>query len=225
MKRALFCVTFILYLLPQTALAQQPLDEKPFEIGGQLVSIELARLKSEVTGPDGITRDADNFKMERFGIGGRFGYNLNRALSLEAEGNYFPRWNRFGPERKAQFFAGIKAGIRKEMFGVFAKARPGLMHFASISLHENCSISTITPAPGTLAPINCVPLKQTNFAFDLGGVVEYYPTERTIIRFDAGDTIIHFRKMGPTQLFNYSVFTPAATTHNFQCSLGFSIRF
>jgi opacity protein-like surface antigen len=228
MKRAFFCVSLILCLLSATqiALAQQALDENPFEAGGHLPGIRLGQLVSKITGPDGITRDADQFNLGYTGIGGRFGYNFNRALSIEAEGNFFPHrnWNEVEHSRKAQFFAGFKAGIRSEKFGLFAKARPGLMYFSSIPWQESCIVSDTTPPPPAL-PYTCVPQKQTNFAFDAGGVVEYYPSPRTIVRFDAGDTIVHFRAMGPTQYFDNSVFTPATTTHNFQCSLGFSIRF
>jgi Outer membrane protein beta-barrel domain len=226
MKRAFF--SLILCLLPAThiVLAQQALKENPFEVGGQLLGLDLGPLVSKITGPDGITRDGDQFNLGYVGLGGRLGYNFNRALSIEAEGNFFPKgnWNEVEHSRKAQFFAGFKAGIRAERFGLFAKARPGLMYFSSIPWNERCTVSAITPSALT-PPIICVPEKQTNFGFDVGGVVEYYPTPRTIIRFDAGDTMVRFKAIGPTERFGISVFTPASTTHNFQCSLGFSLRF
>jgi Outer membrane protein beta-barrel domain len=208
------------------ALAQQALDEHPFEAGGQLVGLRLGPLVSKITGPDGIIHDGDQFNLGYVGLGGRLGYNFNRALSIEAEGSIFPRrnWNEVEHSRKAQFLAGLKAGIRSEKFGLFAKARPGLMSFSSIPWQESCIVSS-DASPAFTPRYTCVPQKQTNFAFDVGGVVEYYLSPRTTIRFDAGDTMIHFKAMGPTPYFDNSVSTPATTTHNFQCSIGFSLRF
>lgn len=227
MKRAFFFGALILCLLPatHTALAQQASEDNSFEVGGQLVGIDMGPLESMVTFQDMIFR-SNQFDVGYVGFGGRFGYNFNRFLSIEAEGNFFPKrnWNEVEQSRKAQFLAGLKAGIRTEKFGVFAKARPGLMYFSSIPGHERCTFSPITPTVFT-SSISCVQEKQTNFAFDVGGVVEYYPTPRTTIRLDLGDTIVRFKEAGPTQSFGSSIFTPANTTHNFQCSLGFSIRF
>jgi hypothetical protein len=56
---------------------------------------------------------------------------------------------------------------------------------------------------------------KTEAAFDMGGVVEFYPSRSTTVRFDLGDTIIRFRDPGyATQ-----------TTHNLQFSAGFGFRF
>jgi opacity protein-like surface antigen len=227
MKRACFFGALILCLLPatHTALAQQASEDNSFEVGGQLVGIDMGPLESIITF-QGMTIRRDQFDVGYVGVGGRFGYNFNRFLSIEAEGNFFPErnFNEVEQSRKAQFLAGLKAGIRTEKFGVFAKARPGLMYFSSIPAHERCTFSPITPTVFT-STTSCVQEKQTNFAFDVGGVVEYYPTSRIIIRLDLGDTLVHFKETGPTPNFGSSVFTPANTTHNFQCSIGFGIRF
>jgi hypothetical protein len=214
MRQVFFHVTLILCLLPAaiTALAQHAVDDHPFEAGVQLTAIKLAPLASTTTTPEGVFR-FDMFNRDFGGAGGRFGYNLNSAITIEAEASDF-KFNRF-QNRKTQVLAGIKAGYRLENLGIFAKARPGIMYFSSF--HESCST--------TASSYTCVPENRTNFAFDLGGVIEYYPSTRTIIRVDAGDTIIHFRAAGPTQTFSSSIFTPANTTHNFQISIGFGLRF
>jgi hypothetical protein len=74
------------------------------------------------------------------------------------------------------------------------------------------------------------PEARTNFAFDLGGVAEWYPSKNTIVRFDAGDTIIRFgaRNVTATDIPSGGlVVVPAAaeTRHNFQGSVGFGFRF
>ncbi|HYP00081.1 MAG TPA: hypothetical protein VER76_07810 [Pyrinomonadaceae bacterium] len=79
-------------------------------------------------------------------------------------------------------------------------------------------------------------MPQAHFAFDVGGVLEYYPSPRTIIRFDAGDTIIRLGNHRVPIVINpdsdSSVarqvvvgFAPSETTHNFQGSIGFGVRF
>jgi hypothetical protein len=85
------------------------------------------------------------------------------------------------------------------------------MYFGSIPFHESCTFT-------------CINKTQTNFAFDLGGVVEYYPSPRTIVRVDFGDTLVKFKTVGPTPGFNSSILTPAKTIHNFQFSIGLGRR-
>src|SRR5262249_23646753 len=85
---------------------------------------------------------------------------------------------------KASVLLGIKSGKRLDRFGAFAKARAGMWHF-----------------------------DRAFFAADIGGALEYYPSRRTIIRIDVGDTILFYG--GPT----------LGTVHNFQPAIGFGYRF
>ena len=222
MKRATlgFALILTFALAAQVAFAQQAeIEEHPFEVGGQLTFVSLGSLKSIAMVPN-ATISFSQFDRSYGGIGGRLGYNFNRYLALEAEGNFIPKRNFSEGEqsRKAQLLAGIKAGVREERFGIFAKARSGVMYFSSIPSHANCTFTS-------LLNFSCIEQSQTNFAFDIGGVFEYYPSSRAIIRIDAGDTLVRFKEAGPTTIFNSSIFTPAATTHNAQVSLGFSYRF
>jgi Outer membrane protein beta-barrel domain len=226
MKRSPFCIIFTLSVLclllaTDTANAQQAVEDNKFEAGGQLTCIRLGPLEAIATVPDGTIVRFDEFNAGYCGIGGRIGYNFNRYLAIEAEGNFFPKrnFNEGEQSRKAQLLAGLKAGTRTETFGVFVKARPGLMYFSILPAHRICNTSPIN------GDFICIGEKQTNFAFDVGGVVEYYPSSRTIIRLDLGDTIVRFKEAGPTQIFTSSIFTPANTTHSFQLSIGFSLRF
>jgi len=79
---------------------------------------------------------------------------------------------------------------------------------------------------GTIS--SCNDHGKTKPAFDLGGVAEYYPTDRTAVRVDFGDTIIPY---GSITLLPFAPEIPtpirvrAGTTHNFQFSAGFSFRF
>jgi hypothetical protein len=66
----------------------------------------------------------------------------------------------------------------------------------------------------------------TKLALDLGGVVEFYPSKRVIVRVDVGDTIIFYnnetiRRLsepgGPAQQLG--------TINNFQAAIGIGFRF
>lgn len=150
------------------------------------------------------------------GLGGRFGYNLNKNFAIDSEFSFFPEThlgnNQIG--QKTQALIGIKAGTRSGRFGVFAKARPGAMFIGEVTSGLNCSSSS----SGQI----CHP-SHSNFALDVGGVVEVYPTARSIIRFDAGDTIVRIRSTGGIFPLNGTVMQN--TTNNFQFSIGFGYRF
>lgn len=236
MKWKLFDLLITLALLlagaAGEALAQDDgpdIEEDPFEAGAQLTFVGINLPLREVGGPPGgaaapVVLPRDHVAVA--GFGGRFGYNVNEYVALEVEANYLPRrnFNEVFQHRRTQLFAGARAGRRWEKVGLFAKARPGGMNFERYG----------TRGPCTAAPVgsqDCFDDSRTFFAVDLGGVVEYYPTKRTIFRVDAGDTVIRFRDSGPVTFpplgtfAGSSVFTRAETTHNFQMTFGFGFRF
>ena len=167
-----------------------------------------------------------------YGVGGRFTYNLTGYIALEAELTFHPKERGFffgglfppffsGTQiggRRVEGLFGVKAGKRWEKFGVFAKARPGFMHFTHVpdcpsGLVEQCSTGG-----------------KTEFAFDIGGVVEYYLSRRFVVRFDVGDTIIKYGKLNRAVTTEFpDIIFPAkvggGTTHNAQYSVGFGVRF
>ena len=143
------------------------------------------------------------------GGGGRFTINFNKYVAAEAQIDYFPNEDieRIGPFNvplwgsKTLIVYGFKAGIRRDRFGVFAKARPGFVHFSEV--------------PGFACIIgggSCRQPAHNNFAFDVGGVFEYYPSRRIVVRVDAGDTIIRHRRF-------------FGTSGEFQSSIGVGLRF
>jgi hypothetical protein len=174
-----------------------------------------------VTGNDSVTD---------YGFGGRFGYNFNRNIGVDAEVNFCLKDRTFEGGKKSQFLAGVKAGNRGDKFGLYAKARPGFLYLTE----GNYSPVGVCPAVFP-PPLSCFsPNSTINFAVDVGGIVEYYPTNRTIVRFDAGDTIVRYGARtvpsitagGPLLLpVLLALPVPSETTHNFQTSVGFSFRF
>jgi hypothetical protein len=215
------------------ALAQDDdgpdIEEHPFEVGAQLTFIRINFPERVVTSPPltGASTTLPRDYVDTAGYGGRFGYNANRYLALEAEVNYLPErnLNEVFQSRRVQVFGGVRAGRRWEKVGVFAKARPGAMNFDEYGVRGPCTFAFAIDSP------DCFDQPRTFFAIDLGGVVEYYPTKRTILRVDAGDTVIRFRDAGPVTFPpagtfpGSSVFIRRETTHNFQLTFGLGFRF
>ena len=116
----------------ETLSAQSPNnDHYKFEVGGQFSLIKFG----EQTAVNEIPYCLATCKVitEPFsdstepGFGGRFGYNLNRHLAIEAEINFFPRDHLYEGGRKLEGLFGVSAGKRFTKFGVFAQGRPGFL--------------------------------------------------------------------------------------------------
>jgi hypothetical protein len=194
--RILTAASILILLTLTTPVAQGQSDPPKFEVGGQ-----VSFMNFETFGTFSEPRQ------KQLGGGGRFTYNFNKYVAAETQIDFFPQKDteQIGPfvvdlwGSKTLVVGGVKAGNRGDKFGVFAKARPGIIHFSGV--------------PGFLcitAP--CPQPAKTNFAFDVGGVLEFYPSARSVVRFDFGDTIIkHQRFFG--------------TSHQLQASVGVGVRF
>ena len=203
MARRNICIWVTLVLtVPGIAGAQwqSGADEYKVEVGAFYTGINLEGFGETVNG-----------------IGGRFGYNINTHFAVDADATFSPRKhlsnNQVG--QKGQLFIGVKVGVRSRYVGVFAKARPGVMFIGEVTSGFNCNRNGFAT--------NCRP-SHNNFAVDAGGVLEFYPSSRTIIRFDAGDTIVRIRNATPGILF-VNPSTTSDTTQNFQFCVGFGYRF
>lgn len=136
------------------------------------------------------------------GFGGRISLSATNNIAFEAEVNFFPK-DKSGPfesGRKTQALFGLKTGFRSDFAGIFSKVRPGFIRFSRDFLGREDS--------------------KTDFALDIGGVLELYPSGRSVIRFDVGDTIIRF---GERAVVGGTI--PSFTSHNFQFSAGVGVRF
>ncbi len=206
----LFVVAF--YLCTAATHAGAQVSRRKFEAGAVFTSVTLSDFKARTM--QGVTTGDSTVK----GLGGRLAYNFTKNISLDTEGSFFPETH-FGNEefgQKTQGFIGVKAGVRNKWVGGFAKARPGVMWFGDFSSQGTCT--------GFTFGSSCTVSHEKDFAMDLGGVVEFYPTERTIIRADVGDTIIRYPQH-TFGLFNNPSVVRAATKNNFQVSVGFGWRF
>ncbi|MEP6819146.1 MAG: outer membrane beta-barrel protein [bacterium] len=198
--------------------------QKRFEVGAQFSSLGLRQIERFSFGfPLTISEFRDT--ITQVGFGGRLTYNLTASFALEIQGDFYPKTlpivnNGRAGGRILQEQAGVKAGKRWDKFGVFAKARPGIVSFS-----RSVEFSGLDPTFGF--PIFRV-ARKNYFSFDLGGVLEFYPSRRIITRFDGGDTMIHYRSIDNPIVFFPAVstfHTAAETTHNFQFSAGVGFRF
>ena len=135
-------------------------------------------------------------------IGVRFHYNFSPMLAADTEFNHAPQ-NPSGNFGETSALFGIRAGKRLERFGLFVKARPGLIHFGGEYFQQRLD-------------------QKTHFMFDYGGILEYYPRSHMFVRIDAADAVIYY---GSARLFNRQNPDALGTVHNFQPGFGLGIRF
>ena len=202
-------VSLIAYLVAAIApaAAQAPAERVTF--GAQLSML-------------GVADDNDSTSV---GIGARGSYALSRWLAADAEFSFFPRDRaQFGfgdggfpiapgftdyNRHRITVFAGAKAGVRSERLGVFAKARPGFTRLFDRGVDcsgEICALILLAR-----------PVYRTEFAMDLGGIVEVYPSSGSLLRFDLGATVVRHRSLAPP--------CKDCTTRNLSSSLGVGWRF
>jgi hypothetical protein len=198
-----------------TETRAQAKDAPKVEVGVQFTSLTLS--------------DSFRGSSSEPGFGGRITYNLTDNVALETQFDFFPNGTRFRGSRSggriAQGLFGVKAGKRYEKFGIFGKVRPGFTSFSA----GRRELVRLSPPPSNVFGFE--PHRETNFATDVGGVLEFYPTRRIVTRFDAGDTIIRYGESTRT-LFSDSAGTQTQpfpisgeTRHNFQFSAGIGFRF
>jgi hypothetical protein len=178
----------------------------------------------EVGGQFHVLRLSDSSDTN-MGVGGRLTVNLTPWLGLEGEYQFLPTdvidttsisvdGSRVGlryERRRSTALLGVKAGRRGERVGIFAKVRPGVTSLTDRGLEclgEVCALMLLA-----------VPEYRPEFAVDVGGVVEFYPSPRWLARVDIGSLIVNHRSTAP----------PCAagdcTTSNLATSVGVGMRF
>jgi hypothetical protein len=153
-----------------------------------------AQSKMEVSGQLVVT-DLTELDTTDYGFGGRFGFAATPLFTFEGELSFFPSDI---PDvvpltsSRLEGLFGVKVGPRFGRFSVFGKARPGFVRFGEASAPVVCIL--IFPPP-----LGCVLAEgETVFALDLGGGVEFFPTERSLLRFDVSDLMLKY----PGPVFN-----------------------
>ena len=189
---ALRCVAITFLLL--CAVSAQAQEKNPrYEVGLHYASLRV----SEKSDTDG-------------GLGVRFTYNFNDYFGAEAETTYFGNMREGSDGNERQGLFGVRAGKRNSRYGVFAKVRPGVTRFYSLSR----------------TGLNFFEQDRDRFTLDVGGVFEYYPHRNVAVRVDAGDTMVHF-KTGDFffERLDQPMFVQRKLSHNLQINVGVAFRF
>ena len=107
------------------------------------------------------------------GLGGHFGFNFNQYVSVDTDLSGY----NFGGDHLNTVVGlfGVRAGYTSRQFGIYAKLRPGFIHFPS--------------SPELLPPVR---RPATHFAFDTGFVMVRYFENHTYLRFEFGRTFVNY---------------------------------
>jgi len=193
--------------LCSASLAHAQPSTSRFEVGAQASFLHLS-----------------DFDTTPAGFGGRVSFDLTKWAALEAEADFFPNDDAIFPpselrpplglvyrRTRANAVFGAKLGWRSDRFGVFGKVRPGFTHLSDSGVDCAGDVCILV--------LLARPEYRTEFALDLGGVFEFYPTARTVARFDLGDTMIRHRSAAPP------CWGSSCTSHNLTSRVGIGIRF
>jgi hypothetical protein len=174
----------------------------PWEIGTQYTNISLPVLK------DGCrTGCRENVS----GMGFVFDRNITRRIAFDSTVNLLPGQN--GAPAMMQGMFGARVGERFQHWGVFARIRPGFIHYDSAY-----------PGGGSTTPTSL-----SRFACDFGGIVEAYTSRSSTLRLDVGTTVVRYLADAPdariSPLGSLLSTQYYVTQGNFQVSAGYVHRF
>ena len=104
---------------------------------------------------------------------------FTREFAFDSTVNLLP--GQGGTEPMVEGMFGARLGERFEHWGIFAKVRPGFIHY-----------DTAHPGGGVTEPAGL-----TRFAWDLGGIVEAYTRGGGTFRLDVGTTVVRYLADAP----------------------------
>lgn len=170
MKRTFVCagLAWLCGIVPCAAQAVEP----KFQLGVQVTGLR-----------------SGEFDKTDVGIGGRVSWHPIPLVGAEAEVAYFPKSFTDDPalmSSRVEGLFGVTVGQRIGLIRPFVKARAGFVTFRESSEPSAC-IAVVPPSLAcVLAEGDTVP------AFELGGGVEVYPTERTFLRLDLSGRLLQY---------------------------------
>ena len=206
MKRPQALVPLVALLIGCVGVGPARAQEPPrMEVGAQYSALRLGDFSGVSSGVGG-----------RFSRSGEMGDGRGRGQLFPAGVGEVgssvpgqPGYRLLYERRRTLALFGVKTGWRGERVGIFAKARPGFTRLSDKGVEcggEVCALILIAR-----------PVYRTELAVDLGGVVEFYPTARTVARLDLSDLVIRQRSDAPP--------CQDCATHNFSSGVGIGWRF
>ena len=147
-------------------------DDPRYSFGVQYVSMQFP-LDSET---------CYKCKQVYSGYGFDFDYRLTKYAWIDLSANLFPGSGSYGEHGGAQeTLAGFKFGKTLGNWAIYSNLRNGFIHYDKALV------------PGSTAVYEDV----WRYALDLGGTVEYATSRRSVLRFNAGTTLIHYLQPSP----------------------------
>lgn len=149
------------------------------------------------------------------GFGGWVSWDLVDAsadpsltVGLDAALNVFPEDHPI-IGRQVQLVGGVRGGLRTNRLRALGRIRPGVVTFSERFIAPDTVCIAIVPTPE-----ECL-VDERNFAVDAGVTLEWLTSERLVLRFDLGDTLIRFNREA----------RDASWTNNLQFAAGAGWRF
>jgi hypothetical protein len=168
-------VSWVLAVNPAQGQSLVPNLAAGFEVSG-------FRLDTSYTRPEGPDFSNPGVQRTEWGAGGWLTYAINDHVMLDGAVDAFSGSDAPGGGQ-IQAVAGLKSGVRRPTFGVFGKARPGIVRYARRFHRPDSACPLCLPSPSHL-------VHRTNAVMDVGAVVELYPPGRTVLRADIGRTLV-----------------------------------
>lgn len=132
---------------------------------------------------------SDEFDKTDLGVSGGIAWRPVTYLGLEAEMGIYPDEFADAPafsRRRVEGLFGVSVGPRLGRIRPFVKVRPGFVAFGESPGPIAC-IAIFPP------PLACALASgETVAAFDLGGGIEVFASDRTFLRLDVGDRVVRY---------------------------------
>jgi len=142
-------------------------DDPRFGLSFQYVSLDFPRDSESCRG----------CKQFYSGYGFDFDYRLAKYAWFDSAVNLFPGSGSYSENGGVQeFLAGFKFGRSLGNWGLYSNLRNGFLHYDKAL------------APGSITDYE----SSWRYALDLGGTVEYTASRNSVVRFNAGTTLVHY---------------------------------
>lgn len=163
--------------------------------------------------------DYSQFDDTSFGLGLSVSRRLTNAFAADAQLGFSPSDLGQLPFSGSRFegYVGLRGGPRLGRHQVYAAVRPGFVRFSEAPAPVACIAIYPPPLVCSLAG------GETLFAVQLGGGVELVPSERSLVRLEAGSLLVRYP--GPGIARDSGVFDDALWSHNLRLGVSVGLRF
>ncbi len=163
---------------------------------------------------------SSQFDHTDIGIGGRFAWRPDAWIGVESEVNVYPQSFPGGvpfSKQRVEGLFGVTLGPQFDRARPFAKLRAGFLDMQEAPAPFVCLLIFPPPLACTLGT------GRTLLAFDIGGGIEIFATDRTFVRVEAGDRVLRYP--GPSLDRNGTARNGSFFSHDFRFAAGGGLRF